>query len=693
MGQRCPYPAFYQAIGAELPVDSSGVCIFHSGDAAWKRALDFPGQFFRLVAFLNADERLSVYDFAEFVFVGGPGGEALRLEGLTFRQTSHFTSASFLDAVSVDHVELARGATFARASFASDLKVQDTKIHGLDVSDAAFGRLVWFSRVEFLDFALFMACRFTGTTTGTVVKIEESRFEGITDFSDAVFTLGPESSVGFWQVRFEHFTNFQKTRFQCHLEFDRVVFGDKTEFVDTSFESVGSSARYRGAAVELNRIEVPAGAMLTFKSTDPRNKMFHHDVQVSFAEDPAGTIRFDNVDFSKLSSETRLRLMRLSKLGTVEIGAGCIKYRFQTAVRTVAVRESNSPLVVELCQTFTNYFTQSNGLNLGFEIVDRDANKVSFFYFTDEDISEEIFLQRLADTERQLWSLLSGQGGHPLLPGPGSDEQSAGNESTIINTVDGISALLGTFFRVGARIALGMWKATDTRALLTAIGFNEQGAEDRASSLHRVIVAKYTGKALLSINSRQNELLLPMVNDEEQRLVSGKVSVLYLAANSLVSRLDLEREFSLLQKLNVALTPVWAVTIETLTQALLTTTPAIVHFSGHGSSTGIVLRDERGGEREVSTDALASLFKLFRRTVNCVVLNSCYSEAQALAIRQHVPHVIGMRDDMPDTAAIAFSCGFYQAIGAGRNVPFAFKFGLTKIELEGGWGYDIPVLL
>jgi hypothetical protein len=693
MGQRCPYPAFYEAIGAELPMDSSGVCLFHSGEAAWKRALDFPSQFFRLVAFLNADERLSIFDFAEFVFVGGPGGEALHLEGLTFRQTSHFTSASFLDPVLVDHVTFARGATFGHASFSNDLKVQDTTIRGLDLSDAAFGRLVWFSRVEFRDFALFMNCRFRGTTTGTVVKIEHSRFEGITDFSEAAFTLGPESSVGFWQVRFEDFTNFENTRFQCHLEFDGVVFGDKTEFVDTAFESVGSAARYRGAAVELNRIEVPAGAMLTFKSTDPRNKMFHHDVQISFAEDPAGTIRFDNVNFSKLSSETRLRLTRLSKLGTVEIGAGCIKYRFQTALRTIAVGEGNSALVVELCQTFTNYFTRSNGLNLGFEIVDQDAAKISFFYFTDEDISEEIFLDRLAATERQMWTLLSAQDGQVLLLGPETEGLPAGNESAIINTVDGISALLGTFFRVGARIALGMWKAADTRALLTAIGFNEQGAEDRASSLHRVIVAKYTGKVLLGINSRQNELLLPMIAEEERPAIPKRVPVLFLAANSLTSPLDLEREFSMLQKLNLALTQVWAVTVETLTQALLTTTPAIVHFSGHGSSTGIVLRDERGGEREAPTDALASLFKLFRQTVQCVVLNSCYSETQAHAIRQHVPHVIGMRDRMPDTAAIAFSAGFYQAVAAGRDIPFAFKFALTKIELYGGWGYDIPVFL
>ena len=453
--------------------------------------------------------------------------------------------------------------------------------------------------------------------------------------------------------------------------------------------------------MELKRIEVPVGAVLTFKSTSPQNKMFSYDVELSFKEEPAGTIRFDNVNFHKFTAQSRLRLTRLAKLGIVEIGPGCIKYRFQTAVRTISVSESNLPLVIELCQTFTNYFTQSNGLNLGFEIVERDSAKVSFFYFSDENITEEIFVERLAQTERRLWNLLSVRTNRQLLAleGP-SGVQSLGRQSVIINAVDGISALLGTFFRVGARIALGIWKAADTQLLLNAIRFNDDGADERASNLHHVLAAKYTGRTLLGINRQQNELLLPMAGEESSR-AAGKVRILFLGANSLNEPLDLEREVRKIQ-LNLRLArerdhlefrQEWAVTIDTLTQSMLDESPNIVHFSGHGREAGIVLQDEMGEPKVVGADALAKLFELFTDTVRCVVLSSCYSNLQARAIRRHIPYVIGMSAEIPDSAAIAFATGFYQAIGAGREIPFAFSLGIAKIELEGVSGDNTPILL
>jgi len=87
------------------------------------------------------------------------------------------------------------------------------------------------------------------------------------------------------------------------------------------------------------------------------------------------------------------------------------------------------------------------------------------------------------------------------------------------------------------------------------------------------------------------------------------------------------------------------------------------------------------------------LFKLFKDTITCVVLNSCYSEHQAKAIRAHIPYVVGVRSGIPDLAAIAFSTGFYKGIGAGRGVPFAFELGKVAMELWGVAGEGATVLL
>ena len=88
-----------------------------------------------------------------------------------------------------------------------------------------------------------------------------------------------------------------------------------------------------------------------------------------------------------------------------------------------------------------------------------------------------------------------------------------------------------------------------------------------------------------------------------------------------------------------------------------------------------------------------NLFSLFADQIDCVVLNGCYSETQAAAITEHIPYVIGMKDAIGDRAAISFSVGFYDALGAGRDVEFAYRLGCAAIRLEGIAEHLTPVLL
>jgi L-arabinose isomerase len=131
--------------------------------------------------------------------------------------------------------------------------------------------------------------------------------------------------------------------------------------------------------------------------------------------------------------------------------------------------------------------------------------------------------------------------------------------------------------------------------------------------------------------------------------------------------------------------------MEILIQALLDEPPDIVHFSGHGVEQGIILQDEYGARKVITKEALESLFEEFKDKIKCVILNACYSELQATAIRSVIPIVIGMKAEVDDEAATAFSTGFYQAIGAGKNIPTAFNLGLSTIK--GQPGKDIALLL
>jgi hypothetical protein len=128
----------------------------------------------------------------------------------------------------------------------------------------------------------------------------------------------------------------------------------------------------------------------------------------------------------------------------------------------------------------------------------------------------------------------------------------------------------------------------------------------------------------------------------------------------------------------------WAARVEDLRRELLHEKPQIVHFSGHGAgSYGLVLETDSRQKQFVGTEALAGLFELCKDYVECVLLNACYSEEQAIAIHRHIDYVIGMNQAILDRAAIEFTIGFYDALAAGRSYEDAYRVGCNAIALMG----------
>jgi hypothetical protein len=128
----------------------------------------------------------------------------------------------------------------------------------------------------------------------------------------------------------------------------------------------------------------------------------------------------------------------------------------------------------------------------------------------------------------------------------------------------------------------------------------------------------------------------------------------------------------------------WAVRPDDLLQFLNQYQPAIVHFSGHGSSAAqIILLDNNRQPKPVSKQALAALFKVLRGQIRVVVLNACFSQPQAEAIAQEIDCVVGMGRAIGDQAAITFAASFYRALGFGASVQNAFDQAKVALMLEG----------
>ena len=131
-----------------------------------------------------------------------------------------------------------------------------------------------------------------------------------------------------------------------------------------------------------------------------------------------------------------------------------------------------------------------------------------------------------------------------------------------------------------------------------------------------------------------------------------------------------------------------------LMHALNRTRPQVVHFSGHGTSEGLVLAgvDGRSGH-SVGTAGLTRLFEVFRGDVRVVVLNACFSRPQAEAIANIVGCAIGTRREISDAAAITFGATFYQAIAFGVSVQTAYDQARAALELDHFADQECPDLV
>lgn len=146
---------------------------------------------------------------------------------------------------------------------------------------------------------------------------------------------------------------------------------------------------------------------------------------------------------------------------------------------------------------------------------------------------------------------------------------------------------------------------------------------------------------------------------------------------------DLKEQLRLVEnaKVNVRVSHAWAVRNDQIQTELFNHKPEILHFSGHGGSGVLCFEDKYGSAITVSATAIEGLVKL-NTSVDCLVLNACYSETIAEKISPHVRAVVGCSSSIGDKAAIIFSKAFYRAIAHGVNYRKAFEFALNELQIS-----------
>ncbi len=182
---------------------------------------------------------------------------------------------------------------------------------------------------------------------------------------------------------------------------------------------------------------------------------------------------------------------------------------------------------------------------------------------------------------------------------------------------------------------------------------------------------------------------------------TGKTTILFLAANPVdTGQLRLGNEVKGIRKAferaknrdNFSLHSRWAVTIDDLAHALqeFEDGPLILHFAGHGEDAAIYLEGNDGSKVRVEAAALRDFLALFP-TIQCVVLNACYSEELAAALAAVVPCVVGMAVAVDNALASDFSVAFYDGVGKSTDYKRAFDLAVGRLQLKGGLDAVRPV--
>lgn len=141
--------------------------------------------------------------------------------------------------------------------------------------------------------------------------------------------------------------------------------------------------------------------------------------------------------------------------------------------------------------------------------------------------------------------------------------------------------------------------------------------------------------------------------------------------------------------------------LDTVRQKILESKADIVHFIGHGDLGELLFRDQSGKSVPVS-EALVALFSALIVKPQLIIFNACNSgqtnvignkkSISERLIENRIPLVVAMQFLISDSAAKAFSKGFYEHVATGESLHRAVAWGRVAImmspELQGSKNYE-----
>jgi hypothetical protein len=406
----CQFPDFYDKHNKEfnesLLIDNDGFCIFHSSNAGWKIEHDFREKLFELINVISeVHKKTEVHEWNYFL----DGFHFPHYESIVFDE-SHFNNA----------------VVMSNCIFDCSVYFDNMTLNSLDIEHSIFNKIVSFNKVVLINSIFSNYASFYGGLNFTNCYLEKYLyFENCTFYNIDEFA---SRNIGIKDCKHVHFLSFKKSTiktkvyiknatFNYELNFDNCVLEDEfsmekcqvngiISFKDCEF-SLTENPNPMMSGTHFSYIDLNEGGKIIFKGKSPEAEMMKNELSLHFKERPKGLIVFENFNLNTIYPEFRASIPELQKDSIVEIGRGCQKYYCTTDTITINASNSTQKLILDIASVFCNYFEIQNGYNLGIEIIERTKSQIRYFYFTDEAISKEDFIDRIKQNENNLWQTFS----------------------------------------------------------------------------------------------------------------------------------------------------------------------------------------------------------------------------------------------------------------------------------------------
>lgn len=124
--------------------------------------------------------------------------------------------------------------------------------------------------------------------------------------------------------------------------------------------------------------------------------------------------------------------------------------------------------------------------------------------------------------------------------------------------------------------------------------------------------------------------------------------------------------------------------------------PRILHFSGHGGGSALLLDNERAGKdggEVLDFDMAAKLLRATAANIKLLVLAACDTVAGADCLLTPGRAIIAMSDSIEDEAACAFSARLYKSLASGASIRNSLEQAKLLLEQKGYLDAVLPTLI